>query len=84
MGPAGLRRPGRAHGQEDFEVADVSRDEAGGGEGPGCVRRRAVVAETGYAPSKTFGELLERWFEARSGDWSPSTVQQTRWTIDGS
>ena len=36
------------------------------------------------AGPKTFGELLERWFEARSGDWSPSTVQQTRWTIDGS
>ncbi len=36
------------------------------------------------AAPKTFGEPLERWFEARSGDWSPSTVQQTRWTIDGS
>ena len=34
-------------------------------------------------PSRTFGELLERWFEARSGDWSPSTAQQTRWMIDG-
>src|SRR3954451_11698746 len=35
------------------------------------------------APSRTFGELLERWFEARSGDWSPSTAQQTRWVING-
>jgi integrase len=26
---------------------------------------------------------LERWFEARSGDWSPSTAQQTRWVING-
>lgn len=34
-------------------------------------------------PSRTFGELVERWFEARSGDWSPSTAQQTRWMIDG-
>lgn len=34
-------------------------------------------------PSKTFGELLDRWFEARSGDWSPSTAQQTRWIING-
>jgi hypothetical protein len=33
--------------------------------------------------SRTFGELVERWFEARNGDWSPSTVQQTRWIIDG-
>ena len=35
------------------------------------------------APTRTFGELLERWFEARSGDWSPSTAQQTRWIING-
>ena len=34
-------------------------------------------------PSRTFGELLDRWFEARSGDWSPSTAQQTRWIING-
>ena len=33
-------------------------------------------------PSRTFGELLDRWFEARSGDWSPSTAQQTRWIIN--
>lgn len=47
----------------------------------------ALVAEVGSsrptAPSKTFGELVERWFATRSGDWSPSTVQQTRWIIDG-
>lgn len=30
----------------------------------------------------TFGELLERWFEGRSGDWSPGTAYQTRWMID--
>jgi hypothetical protein len=35
------------------------------------------------APSRTFGELLERWFEAGSGDWSPSTARQTRWVING-
>jgi len=34
-------------------------------------------------PSRTFGELLDRWFEARSGDWSPSTAQQTRWIMSG-
>lgn len=31
---------------------------------------------------KTFGELLEKWYLARSSDWSPSTAQQTRWMID--
>jgi integrase len=31
---------------------------------------------------KTFGELLEQWFTARSGDWSPGTAYQTRWIID--
>jgi hypothetical protein len=33
------------------------------------------------APWGTFGELLERWCEARSGDWSPSTAKQSRWII---
>ncbi len=49
----------------------------------------AFVAELGDtsgpgAPpaGRTFGELLERWFEARSGDWSPGTAYQTRWIID--
>jgi integrase len=31
---------------------------------------------------RTFGDLLEQWFEARSGDWSPGTAYQTRWMID--
>lgn len=31
---------------------------------------------------KTFGELLDKWYSARSSDWSPSTAQQTRWMID--
>lgn len=31
---------------------------------------------------KTFGQLLERWFTARSRDWSPGTAYQTRWIID--
>lgn len=31
----------------------------------------------------TFGELLERWYESRSGDWSPGTAQTTRTIIDG-
>ena len=30
----------------------------------------------------TFGELLERWYEARSGDWSPGTATATRQLID--
>jgi len=34
-------------------------------------------------PSRTFGELLDSWFDARSGDWSPSTAQQTRWIVNG-
>lgn len=47
----------------------------------------AFVAEVGggsgsVAPAGgSFGELLERWFEARSGDWSPGTAYQTRWMI---
>ena len=45
----------------------------------------ADLAE-GRAPStpagRTIGELLERWFEARSGDWSPTTAYQNRWIID--
>ncbi len=28
------------------------------------------------------GELLERWYEACSPDWSPNTAYQTRWMID--
>lgn len=31
----------------------------------------------------TFGELLERWYEARAGDWSPGTANTTRTIIDG-
>lgn len=31
----------------------------------------------------TFGELLERWYEARAGDWSPGTAQTHRTIIDG-
>ena len=31
---------------------------------------------------RTFGDLLERWFEARAKDWSPGTAYQTRWMID--
>jgi integrase len=48
----------------------------------------AFVAEVGEGTvvrpraGRTFGELLEAWFEARSGDWSPSTAYQTRWMID--
>lgn len=30
----------------------------------------------------SFGELLEKWFAARSSDWSPTTAYQTRWIID--
>ena len=48
----------------------------------------AFVAEladgktVGKGAGRTFGELLERWFDARSGDWSPGTAYQTRWMID--
>jgi integrase len=48
----------------------------------------AFLAELGNGKSpcapagRTFGELLERWFEARVGDWSPGTAYQTRWMID--
>ncbi len=42
--------------------------------------------EDGKAPgapaARTFGELLEQWFEARSGDWSPTTEYQNRWIVD--
>ena len=38
------------------------------------------VAITGSG--RTFGDLLERWFEARARDWSPGTAYQTRWMID--
>jgi integrase len=38
------------------------------------------VVSTGAG--RTIGDLLERWFEARAGDWSPSTAYQTRWLID--
>lgn len=31
---------------------------------------------------RTFGDLIERWFETRSGDWSPATAYQMRWMID--
>jgi len=51
---------------------------------------RALAALVAEPPSGrptvsagTFGELVERWFASRSGDWSPSTAQQTRWMIDG-
>lgn len=38
----------------------------------------APVAQRG----RTFGDLLERWFDSRSQDWSPGTAYQTRWLID--
>jgi integrase len=47
----------------------------------------AFVAELGEhppatKPGRTIGELLERWYEACSPDWSPTTAYQTRWMID--
>jgi integrase len=33
-------------------------------------------------PGRSFGQLLERWYEACSSDWSPYTAYQTRWMID--
>ncbi|HET9441708.1 MAG TPA: hypothetical protein VFO65_00210 [Acidimicrobiales bacterium] len=34
------------------------------------------------ATGRTVGELFEKWYEARSPDWSPSTARETRWIID--
>ena len=31
---------------------------------------------------RSLGDLLERWFESSSSDWSPGTAYQTRWLID--
>lgn len=31
---------------------------------------------------RSFGELLDRWFDSCSADWSPGTAYQTRWIID--
>ncbi len=45
----------------------------------------ATVAAGGEPVSpgrRTFGDLLERWFDMCSPDWSPSTAYQTRWMID--
>ena len=47
----------------------------------------AFVSEIGdrppaTTPGRTLGELLERWYEACSPDWSPTTAYQTRWMID--
>ncbi len=38
----------------------------------------APVAQRG----RTFGDLLERWFDSCANDWSPGTAYQTRWMID--
>ena len=46
----------------------------------------AFVTEVTGSPAKTqrtFGKLLEDWYELRSGDWSPGTALNTRSTIDG-
>jgi integrase len=47
----------------------------------------AFVTEVGEKPvfperNRTFGELLERWYEAASPDWSPNTAYQVRHVID--
>jgi integrase len=34
------------------------------------------------ASNTTMGELLDRWFELSSPDWSPATAQVTRWFMD--
>ena len=41
-----------------------------------------VGAGQHVASNTTMGELLDRWFELSSPDWSPATAQVTRWFSD--
>ena len=40
------------------------------------------VEQVGAAASGTFADLVERWFEQRRADWSPSNMRETRRIID--
>ena len=79
---SGLRRPRPADRPEDVKARSFR-----GSKQDAERALAAFVTETSSArptgPSRTFGELLDSWCEARSGDWSPSTAQQTRWIING-
>ncbi len=55
--------------EADRQWALFAAEVAGGGE-PVCPGRR------------TFGALMEAWFDKCAPDWSPGTAYQTRWMID--
>ena len=85
----------RAKGRSGWEMrVDAGRDPQTGGatdqpvlqgqaRGGGGLAAAGRVRGGEHAGSDaTFGELLERWFEMRSPDWSPKTVLEHRRFID--